>query len=94
MDATFNQFGFLNAEDPMHRLAQIDARELGDDTSEFDGDQTPCEDGEPMGSNDLSDDADALASAGHGTDEDYGGGTHVEDQYLDSYWESQTDIGD
>jgi hypothetical protein len=29
-------------------------------------------DGEPMGPNDLSDDADALASAGWGTDEDYG----------------------
>jgi len=30
------------------------------------------EDGEPMGSHDLSDDGDALASAGFGTDEDYG----------------------
>lgn len=29
-------------------------------------------DGEPEGSHDLSDDADALASAGYGTDEDYG----------------------
>ena len=29
-------------------------------------------DGEPMGSFDLSDDAEALASAGWGTDEDYG----------------------
>ena len=29
-------------------------------------------DDEPMGSYDLSDDAWALASAGHGTDEDYG----------------------
>lgn len=28
-------------------------------------------DGEPEGSHDLSDDADALASAGWGTDEDY-----------------------
>jgi hypothetical protein len=35
---------------------------------EFYGD----EDGEPEGSYDLSDDADALASAGFGTDEDYG----------------------
>ena len=31
-----------------------------------------CEDGEPHGSYDLSDDGDALASAGFGTDEDYG----------------------
>ena len=30
------------------------------------------EDGEPQGSYDLSDDGDALASAGFGTDEDYG----------------------
>jgi hypothetical protein len=29
-------------------------------------------DGEPAGPNDLSDDAEALASAGRGTDEDYG----------------------
>ena len=34
-------------------------------------------------------DADALASAGWGTDEDYGGG---EDSYLDSYWESQNEV--
>ena len=31
-----------------------------------------CGDGEPEGSYDLSDDAEALASAGFGTDEDYG----------------------
>lgn len=36
------------------------------DPSEYDSD------GEPEGSHDLSDDADALASAGWGTDEDYG----------------------
>lgn len=30
------------------------------------------DDGEPIGSFDLSDDAEALASAGMGTDEDYG----------------------
>ena len=30
------------------------------------------DDGEPRGSHDLSDDAEALASAGWGTDEDYG----------------------
>jgi hypothetical protein len=32
-------------------------------------------------------DADALASAGWGTDEDYG----MEDRFLDSFWESQTE---
>ena len=35
-------------------------------------------DDEPQGSHDLSDDGDALASAGFGTDEDYGG-------YSDDY---------
>ncbi len=35
-------------------------------------------------------DGDALASAGWGTDEDYGG----EDRYLDSYYENQYDLGD
>lgn len=61
----------------------------GDDMSEFDDDQTPAEDGEPR-CNDMSDDAEALASAGFGTDEDYGcyGG---EDSFLDSYYESQTE---
>lgn len=38
---------------------------------------------------DAEADADALASAGHGTDEDYGG--PAEDAFLDSYWESQTE---
>lgn len=42
----------------------------GDDVSEFDGEDI---DDEPRGSHDLSDDADALASVGWGTDEDYGG---------------------
>jgi len=33
-------------------------------------------------------DADALARAGWGTDEDYGG----EDRWLDSHWESQNEV--
>lgn len=44
----------------------FDASEADDEEMDFDG--------EPMGSHDLSDDADALASAGFGMDEDYGGG--------------------
>ena len=45
---------------------------MGDDCSEFDDDECSGEDdGEPR-CNDLSDDAEALASAGYGTDEDYG----------------------
>lgn len=49
------------------------------------GNQLPPEDN----FTDAEADADALASAGWGTDEDYGG----EDRFLDSYWESLTDIG-
>lgn len=62
----------------------------GDDVSECWHDEPDAEDdGEPR-CNDLSDDAEALASAGYGTDEDYGcyGG---EDSFLDSYYESQTE---
>ena len=40
----------------------------------------------------FHDDADALASAGFGTDEDYGYGG--EDSYLDSFYEDRYDIGD
>jgi len=59
----------------------------GNDMSEFENDTQ--DDGEPR-CNDLSDDADALASAGFGTDEDYGcyGG---EDDHLDGYYESLTE---
>ena len=46
-----------------------DEPQLGDDVSEY-ADEP---DTEPRGSHDMSDDGDALASAGHGTDEDYGG---------------------
>jgi hypothetical protein len=49
------------------------------------------DDGEPGGSHDLSDDAEALASAGYGTDEDYG--YYGEDSHLDSYYEDRFDIG-
>lgn len=49
------------------------------------------DDGEPAGSYDLSDDAEALASAGYGTDEDYG--YYGEDSHLDSYYEDRFDIG-
>lgn len=62
----------------------------GDDVSECEHDEPDAEDdGEPR-CNDLSDDAEALASAGFGTDEDYGcyGG---EDSFLDGYYESQTE---
>lgn len=49
---------------------------LGDELEADDRDE------EPQGSHDLSDDGDALASAGFGTDEDYGGGdTPLGDEY-------------
>ena len=40
---------------------------------------------------DAEADADALASAGYGTDEDYGS---AEDADLDSYYESRNDLPD
>ena len=40
---------------------------------------------------DVEADADTLASAGWGTDEDYGY-MGAEDAYLDSYWESLTEM--
>lgn len=63
----------------------------GEDASEFDGEPAP--DAEPYEGTDGQADAEWLASAGMGTDEDYGG-TIVEDQYLDSYWEDQYDLGE
>jgi len=50
----------------------------GNDTSEFEGEPAPDADAQPNESMD-GDHASALASAGFGTDEDYGGGTHIED---------------
>jgi hypothetical protein len=41
---------------------------------------------------DVEADADALASAGYGTDEDYG--YCGEDSYLDAYYEDRYDYGD
>lgn len=49
--------------------------DLEDQQAEYEADEA---DDEPHGSYDLSDDGDALASAGFGTDEDYGG-------YSDDY---------
>ena len=51
------------------RLETTLVEQDGNDVSEY-ADEP---DTEPRGSHDLSDDGDALASAGHGTDEDYGG---------------------
>ena len=44
-------------------------------------------DDEPQGSFDSSDDGDALASAGMGTDEDYGRFDGGEDDFLDGSYE-------
>lgn len=94
-----NPFGQLSAESPEDSLAMMESQEffspLGDDVSEFFGCDEPeeCDNGEPQGSHDLSDDADALASAGHGMDEDYCHNT-VEDNYLEMAYEDRTDLGD
>ena len=75
----------------MHELQSqgVSAEDLADAEeaimSSFGGEQDM--DGEPQGSYDMSDDADALASAGHGSDEDYGGG------YGDEFEEGITGPG-
>jgi hypothetical protein len=68
----------LDAQNEMHRLAHVRSDELPDEAIDhapdpFHDAEAYRNDGEPRGSHDLSDDAEALASAGHGTDEDYGG---------------------
>lgn len=60
------------------QAAYINAEDNASREEPFDGFRT-----------DVEADADALASAGYGTDEDYGG--PAEDAFLDSYWESQTE---
>jgi hypothetical protein len=49
----------------------VDDRMYDNDLRDYEADVENCE---PFESSDLSDDGDALASAGWGTDEDYGGG--------------------
>ncbi len=66
--------GLLSTVDTAISAALSDAQS---DDEPFDGFRT-----------DAEADADALASAGHGTDEDYGG---AEDAYLDSYWEDRNE---
>jgi hypothetical protein len=63
---------------------EIEAELLGDEEIER-------EDEGDDGMTDVEADADTLASAGWGTDEDYGdfGG---EDSWLDSHWESQNEV--
>lgn len=53
-----------------------------------------CDDRDEVEDDDFDDSMDgdnasALASAGYGTDEDYGGGSHYEDHFLDSSWEME-----
>jgi hypothetical protein len=64
--------GFAIREDAENEADTLN-REMNAQNRERIADAEAEEDGEPMGSHDLSDDADALASAGWGTDEDYGG---------------------
>lgn len=59
--------------------------EVYQDEELYEDENSQEEDGEPAGSYDLTDDGDALASAGHGMDEDY---------YLDSSFEERYDYGE
>lgn len=71
-------YEFSTTAEDMHAMADQDFanvdgwnHETGDDMSEFDGDETPGD--EPDDNmTDVEADADTLASAGWGTDEDYG----------------------
>jgi hypothetical protein len=97
-----NQFSHIDAQDPVSRMAQLSPEEqaeyndyldslaepdspLGDDVSEY-ADE-PSED-VPQDVTDAQADSEWLASAGHGTDEDYGGYS------VDAYYEDQTNTGD
>lgn len=84
----------MSAENPNDRLVQLsptecaeanayydalaNAADNGDGISEFDDEPDEQPGDEPNDDMD-GDAASALASAGFGTDEDYGGGTHFED---------------
>jgi len=66
-----NNGGFIGDpnEHDEQGVEEIFPDDLGDDMSEFDGDIEPPED---QFRDDVEADADTLASAGYGTDEDYG----------------------
>ena len=72
------------AEDEINELFHAVDMELGigNDNHDMDDYIDEPEYDEPMGSDDMSDDADALASAGHGSDEDYGSAS---DMYEDDF---------
>lgn len=77
---TDNPNSQLNPQDETSALAHVTHEE----SAEYEN-STECNGDEPIGSHDLYDDAQALASAGHGTNEDY---------HLDSYYESTWDMGE
>jgi hypothetical protein len=66
---------------------QVEFAEFEPEMDERDFKPEDEQDDEPSDMSDGEADADALASAGWGTDEDYRG----EDSHLDSFWESQTE---
>jgi hypothetical protein len=76
MDSIFGNYdAALNAfENPTEREIDGDWDEVGADTSEYDGEPEPDseDDDEGYQMTDVEADADTLASAGWGTDEDYG----------------------
>jgi hypothetical protein len=82
-----NEFNQIDAQNEISRLAQVQSQEvfepMGNDVSEFAHDETgtvqECEErpqddeGWPHNDHTCMSDGEALASAGFGTDEDYGG---------------------
>jgi hypothetical protein len=77
------------AEEVESIMSAVDEELNGFDQSAFDM-------MEPDGSYDMSDDADALASAGHGSDEDYGdfGGEEFEEDIQNGYDDIESMDGD
>lgn len=63
-DEETGAYSYPEDDDPESSDPFPEEVESGDEGDDFDG--------EPVGPDDLSDDGDALASAGFGTDEDYG----------------------
>lgn len=63
-DEETGAYSYPEADDPESADPSPEEVESDDEGADFDGD--------PVGPDDLSDDGDAFASAGFGTDEDYG----------------------
>ena len=63
---------YYDEETGAYSYPEDDDLESSDPEGDEEADEDSDLDGEPVGPDDLSDDGDALASVGWGTDEDYG----------------------